>query len=134
MSGAISRRQSEIAALHVVRNFRTKGVDRLSPFEYNERMSNRYRYLTADVTWADEKNAGPVSRETAPRRAIGVREVFNGNSQCSDCGLLERPCMCCLECGQVQQRVLAQHERCDVCTDARARHIERELVERMVAP
>jgi hypothetical protein len=115
MSGAISRRQSEIAALHVVRNFRTKGVDRLSPFEYNERMSNRYRYLTADVSWSDEKNAGPVSRETVRARTAQLHELI-GQPFCDGCKSWECACACS-ECGKRSQALIGT--ACIACDDAR---------------
>lgn len=79
-------------------------------------MSNRHRYLTADVTWAEEKNGALTPADPAPVRYLS--ETLAGCSQCADCGMTEFPCMCCLECGAVTDRVLARGERC--CTQVSA--------------
>jgi hypothetical protein len=87
--------------------------------------SNRGRYLTTEVSWSDEKNAGPVSREPTRARRAPIHELA-GQPFCDGCKSWECACACS-ECGVKTQALAAG--RCMVCHDARARHIEREQAE-----
>jgi hypothetical protein len=71
------------------------------------------------LEWSAEKNAGPVSRESAPPAVTYLSETLAGCSVCTDCGLTEIPCMCCLECGEVQARRMKAYERCAACVAER---------------
>lgn len=92
-------------------------------------MSNRARFLTADVSWADEKNAGPVSREPTHARRAPLHELI-GQPFCDGCKSWE----CSCSCSECNKRTQALGEGlCCECRDAVAQHIDRELVERMVS-